>query len=84
MRKFLATVVVAFPISLGFGVGANAQEVIFSAVGPTTQDYQMGVAWSNLMAESGSDIKLTVVDNGSVKGLRQVAAALKRKAGVYG
>ena len=53
MRKFLATVVVAFPISLGFGVGANAQEVIFSAVGPTTQDYQMGVAWSNLMAESG-------------------------------
>ncbi|HAE00930.1 MAG TPA: hypothetical protein DCG04_05585 [Rhodospirillaceae bacterium] len=74
MRKFLATVIVAFPISLGFGLGANAQEVIFSAVGPTTQDYQMGVAWSNLMAESGSDIKLTVVDNGSVKGLRQVAA----------
>lgn len=74
MRKFLATAVVALPMSLGFGGSASAQEVIFSAVGPTTQDYQMAVAWSNLLAEAGGDLKMTVVDNGSVKGLRQVAA----------
>ncbi len=53
---------------------AAAEEVIFSAVGPTTQDYQMAVAWSNLMADGDSGISMTVVDNGSVKGLRQVAA----------
>ncbi|GAB5470546.1 MAG: TAXI family TRAP transporter solute-binding subunit [Rhodospirillales bacterium] len=52
----------------------QADEVIFSAVGPTTQDYQMGVIWSNLLREAESDSSLTVVDNGSVKGLRQVAA----------
>lgn len=73
MRKFLATALVALPVGLG-GVGtASAAEIIFSAVGPTTQDYQMAVAWSNLLAESGSGMKMTVVDNGSVKGLRQVA-----------
>lgn len=52
----------------------HAGELIFSAVGPTTQDYQMGVAWSNLLNEAGSKQKLTVIDNGSVKGLRQVAS----------
>ncbi|MGP1275652.1 MAG: TAXI family TRAP transporter solute-binding subunit [Caulobacterales bacterium] len=73
MRKYLIAAVVALPLSFGFGSGTMAQEVIFSAVGPTTQDYQMAVAWSNLLAEAGSDLKMTVVDNGSVKGLRQVA-----------
>jgi hypothetical protein len=33
----------------------------------------MAVAWSNLLAEAGADLKMIVVDNGSVKGLRQVA-----------
>jgi TRAP transporter TAXI family solute receptor len=73
MRKLLATALIALPASFGAMSVASANEVIFSAVGPTTQDYQMAVAWSNLLNESGSDIKMTVVDNGSVKGLRQVA-----------
>lgn len=60
-------------LAAGFSQTAKAQEVIFSAVGPTTQDYQMAVAWSNLMAEGNSGIKITVIDNGSVKGLRQMA-----------
>jgi TRAP transporter TAXI family solute receptor len=58
---------------LAGGGAAIAQEVIFSAVGPTTQDYQMAVAWSNLLVDAGGDLRMTVVDNGSVKGLRQVA-----------
>lgn len=52
---------------------AAAEDVVFSAVGPTTQDYQMGVVWSNLLRDGGGDVQMTVVDNGSVKGLRQVA-----------
>lgn len=60
--------------TLAAGTAVQAQEIIFSAVGPTTQDYQMAVAWSNLLAEAGGDLRMTVVDNGSVKGLRQVAA----------
>ncbi|MEM8553075.1 MAG: TAXI family TRAP transporter solute-binding subunit [Pseudomonadota bacterium] len=73
MRKLLATALIALPASLGAMATASANEVIFSAVGPTTQDYQMAVAWSNLLNDADSDIRMTVVDNGSVKGLRQVA-----------
>ncbi len=73
MKKFLATAMIAVPFGIGSVAAVSAEEVIFSAVGPTTQDYQMAVAWSNLLADTGSDLKMTVVDNGSVKGLRQVA-----------
>lgn len=73
MKKFLATAMIAVPFGIGSVAVASAEEVIFSAVGPTTQDYQMAVAWSNLLADAGSKLKMTVVDNGSVKGLRQVA-----------
>jgi len=71
------TIALGAAMGLGASVGpagqAAAQEVIFSAVGPTTQDYQMAVVWSNLMNDAGSKARLTVVDNGSVKGLRLVA-----------
>lgn len=73
MRKFFATAMIALPMGFASISSASANEVIFSAVGPTTQDYQMAVAWSNLLNEAGSDTQMTVVDNGSVKGLRQVA-----------
>ena len=33
----------------------------------------MAIAWSNLLSNAKSNLKMTVVDNGSVKGLRQVA-----------
>ena len=74
MRKRLAPFIAAFVLSFGLSATVKAQEIIFSAVGPTTQDYQMAVAWSNLLNESDSGLRMTVVDNGSVKGLRQVAA----------
>ncbi len=51
----------------------KAADVVMSAVGPTTQDYAMSVIWSNLLAKSGSKNTMTVVDNGSVKGLRKLA-----------
>jgi uncharacterized protein len=73
MRKLVASLMLAVPLGIGGGASAHADEVIFSGVGPTTQDYQMGVAWSNLLNEGGSKTKMTVVDNGSVKGLRLVA-----------
>ncbi len=73
MRTCMKAIVVAGALALSASISAKAEEVIFSAVGPTTQDYQMAVAWSNLLGDAKSKLKMTVVDNGSVKGLRQVA-----------
>ena len=53
--------------------GAQAKELVFSGVAPTSQDYAMGVVWSNLLAKHSKANSLTVVDNGSVKGLRKLA-----------
>lgn len=52
---------------------SQAKELVFSGVSPTSQDYAMGVIWSNLMAKYGQGLKMTVVDNGTVKGLRKLA-----------
>lgn len=73
MRQVFRSLLVAGLVGFTGVTAAKAEELIFSAVGPTTQDYQMAVVWSNLLNEAGGDIKMTVVDNGSVKGLRQVA-----------
>ncbi|MEQ8319328.1 MAG: TAXI family TRAP transporter solute-binding subunit [Rhodospirillales bacterium] len=73
MHIRLKSLLMAGGVALSLNTAAQAEEVIFSAVGPTTQDYQMAVAWSNLLSDAKSKLKLTVVDNGSVKGLRQVA-----------
>ncbi len=74
MRQLFKSLIVAGFIGFAGVTTAAAEELIFSAVGPTTQDYQMAVVWSNLLNEAGGKIKMTVVDNGSVKGLRQVAS----------
>ena len=52
---------------------ADAKEIVVSAVSPTSDDYALSVAWSNLIAKQGGKISLTVVDNGTVKGLRKLA-----------
>ena len=52
---------------------ALAQEIVVNAVSPTSEDYALAVVWSNLQAKSGSDNSITVVDNGTVKGLRLLA-----------
>lgn len=51
----------------------SAKEVVVNAVAPTSDDYALAVVWSNLVAKSGTKTKLTVVDNGTVKGLRMLA-----------
>ncbi len=52
---------------------ASAKEVVVSAVSPTSDDYALSVVWSNLLAQKAGDLSLTVVDNGTVKGLRRLA-----------
>lgn len=56
-----------------FASGAWAKDLVVNAVAPTSNDYAMAVVWSNLAAKSGGKNKLTVVDNGTVKGLRMLA-----------
>lgn len=48
--------------------GAN---VVFSGVSPTSDDYALGVVWSGLARQAGID--MTVVENGTVAGLRKTA-----------
>ncbi|USH03499.1 TAXI family TRAP transporter solute-binding subunit [Grimontia kaedaensis] len=54
-------------------VSANAADLVVNAVSPTSDDYALSVTWSNILAKSGSDSSMTVVDNGTVKGLRKLA-----------
>lgn len=56
-------------LMMGPGV-AWSQEIVVNAVSPTSDDYALAVVWSNLQAKTKSDITLTIVDNGTVKGLR--------------
>lgn len=51
----------------------QAGEIVVSTVSPTSDDYALSVAWSNILVGQGGDIRLTVVDNGTVKGLRKLA-----------
>lgn len=53
---------------------AHADDLVVSATSQTSDDYALAVAWSNAIAKQSDDNRLTVVDNGSVNGLRQLAA----------
>lgn len=52
-----------------------AEDMVVSATSQTSDDYALAVAWSNQLADVDGELRLTVVDNGSVKGLRQLAAS---------
>ncbi|WP_404326455.1 TAXI family TRAP transporter solute-binding subunit [Cobetia sp. UIB-001] len=54
---------------------AVAEDLVVSATSQTSDDFALAVAWSNQLADAEGDLRLTVVDNGSVKGLRQLAAS---------
>ena len=54
-----------------FGTAAAAQDIVFSGVSPTSDDYQLGVVWSGIAREAG--ISMTVVENGTVAGMRKAA-----------
>ncbi|SMF22012.1 hypothetical protein SAMN06265365_104144 [Tistlia consotensis] len=51
--------------------GASAADLVFSGVSTTSDDYALGVVWSGLAKQAGID--MTVVENGSVAGLRKAA-----------
>lgn len=46
-------------------------DVVFSGVSATSDDYALGVVWSGLAKEAG--ISMTVVENGTVAGMRKTA-----------
>ena len=58
--------------ALIFGAGAaSAGELVFSGVSPTSDDYQLGVVWSGILRDAG--LSMTVVENGTVAGMRKAA-----------
>ncbi|WP_280566802.1 TAXI family TRAP transporter solute-binding subunit [Chromohalobacter sp. 296-RDG] len=71
-RRILTTLLAT--ATLGLGMAAQADDLVVSATSQTSDDYALAVAWSNQLAESDANHQLTVVDNGSVNGLRQLAA----------
>ena len=61
-------------ITGAFALMANsalAQDIVFSGVSTTSDDYQLGVVWSGIVREAG--ISMTVVENGTVSGMRKAA-----------
>jgi TRAP transporter TAXI family solute receptor len=50
---------------------APAADLVFSGVSTTSDDYALGVVWSGIAKEAGID--MTVIENGSVAGLRKAA-----------
>lgn len=64
-------------------IATKADEVVVSAVSPTSDDYALAVVWSNLLIKNHSKHKITVVDNGSVGGLRKLAQG-KVQASIIG
>jgi TRAP transporter TAXI family solute receptor len=52
---------------------ANAKEVVVNTVSPTSDDYALSVSWANITARENNGLQMTVVDNGTVKGLRKLA-----------
>ncbi|WP_142846268.1 TAXI family TRAP transporter solute-binding subunit [Telmatospirillum sp. J64-1] len=52
---------------------AAAENLVYSGVATTSDDYALGVLWSNALAEAGSKTRMTVVENGTVSGIRKVA-----------
>jgi TRAP transporter TAXI family solute receptor len=71
--KKVALIVLTGLFVASWSASIAAKELVVNAVAPTSDDYAMAVVWSNLVAKSGGEDTLTVVDNGTVKGLRMLA-----------
>lgn len=72
MQRFKSTFCTTFLVLLLIASTTSAKELVVNAVAPTSDDYALVVLWSNLVAKSGGEDTLTVVDNGTVKGLRML------------
>jgi hypothetical protein len=70
MPQFLKGTALAAAFAICAG-SPHAAELVFSGVSTTSDDYQLGVVWSGLAREAG--ISLTVVENGTVAGMRKAA-----------
>lgn len=68
MFKKFQTLALAIAVA---GTGASAQDIVFSGVSTTSDDYQLGVVWSGIARDAG--ISMTVVENGTVSGMRKAA-----------
>jgi TRAP transporter TAXI family solute receptor len=53
------------------GGTAWAQDIVFSGVSTTSDDYQLGVVWSGIARDAG--LTMAVVENGTVAGMRKAA-----------
>ena len=77
MLKTFGAVALIAALPIG---GVQAQEIVFSGVSPTSDDYQLGVVWSGLARDAG--LSMTVVENGTVAGMRKAAQAEVDMVGV--
>lgn len=64
-KKLMATIALSAASTVAWG------NVVFSGVSPTSDDYALGVVWSGLARGAGID--MTVVENGTVAGMRKAA-----------
>ena len=70
MFKIFRSIVVTGAIAMAT-TAAYAQDIVFSGVSTTSDDYQLGVVWSGIARDAG--ISMTVVENGTVSGMRKAA-----------
>ncbi len=72
MRRLFSGTIAAVALST-FASAGSAGELLFSGVATTSDDYQLAVIWSNILAEAGGETSITPVENGSVAGMRAAA-----------
>lgn len=69
MKSLIRSAAIAALVS--FSLPLQAAEIVFSGVSTTSDDYQLGVVWSGIAKNAGLD--MTVVENGTVAGMRKAA-----------
>jgi TRAP transporter TAXI family solute receptor len=57
--------------AIAMSSAAHAQDIVYSGVSPASDDYQLGILWSGFARDLG--ITVSVVENGSVAGMRKAA-----------
>ena len=70
MFKMIRSIAMTSAVAV-MATSAVAQDIVFSGVSTTSDDYQLGVVWSGIAREAG--ISMTVVENGTVSGMRKAA-----------
>ena len=70
MFKMIRSIAMTSAVAV-MATSAVAQDIVFSGVSTTSDDYQLGVVWSGIAREAG--ISMTVVENGTVSGMHKAA-----------